>query len=371
MKIPATLQPLIEATRRDMPTLLKQLQVGRTVQATVLAELKPGLLRLQIATTELLARTQLMLPAGTALKLEVVRGYPVPELRILRTPTPVEYQQQAVRSAMARQLPPQDIRQGLVELRSQAQTTQQTNAVRQFTAVLQQAGVKLDQLNPAQLQRAVALSGIFHEARLLAGSALQPMDIKTQLLQLLAQLGGDGRSAHKPAPPPGPDESPQARDNAGDALLNRLVRLIEGSVARIQLQQSTALPVDDNQRQVWQLDLPIQHHDETDDLMLRIEHEDGGGEAGGNAHWAVNLAFQFDTIGTLQCRIALSGERVATTFWCAQPATRERVEQRLPRLQDALEAQGLEVVHLAGLLGEPAEPLIRIVMPDSLLDERA
>ena len=97
---------------------------------------------------------------------------------------------------------------------------------------------------------------------------------------------------------------------------------------------------------------------------------DSGGRGGGSG-WSVNLAFQFDTIGTLQCRIGLSDERVATTFWCETPATHARVEERLPVLRQALEAQGLEVVHLTGMVGESGVPLIHIPMPDSLLDERA
>lgn len=373
MKIPATLQPLLDLTRRDVPSLLKQLQVGQTLPAKVLAEVQPGLLRLQIATVQLLARSQVMLQPGTALRLEVVKGHPLPELRILREPTPLEQQQQAVRSALARQLPPQAVRTATTELRGLAQDGRQTEAVRQFASTLQDAGLKLNQLTPAQLQRAVALSGLFHEARLAAGgSAPPPTDLKTQLLQLLTLLGAGARPGQKTgSPPAGAQQGARAHETGGDSVLNRLVRLIEASVSRIALQQAAALPVEENQRQVWQIDLPIQLRDETDDVMLRIEREGGGEGAEGAANWAVNLAFQFDTIGTLQCRIALAGERVATTFWCEQAETQQRVEQGLPNLQEAFEAQGLEVVHLAGVLGEPAEPLIRVPLPESLLDEHA
>ena len=59
------------------------------------------------------------------------------------------------------------------------------------------------------------------------------------------------------------------------------------------------------------------------------------------------------------------------TFWSEQDNTHQRIEQRLPNLKEAFEAQGLEVVHLAGVLGTPSEPLIKVPMPESLLDERA
>ena len=122
LKIPSTLQPLIDATRRDAPSLLKQLQVGQLLQARVLDQIQPGLLRLQIASAEVLARSQVAIAPGTRLKLEVVKGQPLPELRVLREPDAQQRQQQVVRSAMARQLSPQELRQAVSELRAQARS---------------------------------------------------------------------------------------------------------------------------------------------------------------------------------------------------------------------------------------------------------
>jgi len=372
VKISATLQPLLDATRRDVSSLLKQLQVGQTLPAKVLAELQPGLVRLQLATIELLARSQVRLPAGTELRLEVVKGHPLPELRILRDPTAQELRQQAARSALARELPAREVRQAATELRPLAHTPKQVEALRQFASILQDAGVRAHQLNPDQLQRALTLSGLFHEARLATGTPVEPGDIKTRLLQLLALLGAASGPGQRPAgPSPGAETGTPVQGARDESLLGRLIRLVEGSVARIQLQQSAALPGDEPQRQAWQIDLPIHLPDGTDDVALRIEREARRDAADAAPEWSVNLAFQFDTIGELQCRITLAGERVATTFWCEQPATRSRIEQRLPKLKDALEAQGLEVVHLAGVVGDPPQPLNRVPVPENLLDERA
>jgi len=372
VKISATLQPLLDAARHDTSSLLKQLQVGQTLPARVLAELQPGLVRLQLATVELLARSQVRLPAGTELRLEVVKGQPLPELRILSDPTPQDPRQQIVRSALARELPARDVRQTAMELRALAQTPKQTDALRQFAAILQDAGVRPHQLSPERLQRAVTLSGLFHEARLAAGAPVEPGDTKTRLLQLLSVLGEASAPGRRPVPhAPGAETGAQTQRPGEDSLLGRLIRLVEGSVARIQLQQSAALPSDEPQRQAWQLDLPIHLPDGTDDVTLRIEREARRDAADAAPEWSVNLAFQFDTIGNLQCRITLAGDRVATTFWCEQPLTQARVERRLPNLKDALEAQGLEVVHLAGIVGDPPQPLMRVPVPQNLLDERA
>lgn len=373
MKISATLQPLLDATRLEIPSLLKQLQVGQIIQAKVLAQLQPGMVRLQIASSELLARSPVTLAAGARLQLEVVRGLPVPELRILQQPRAAPPQQAVVRSAMPRQLPPAEIRQALGALRVQAQTPQQIDGVRQLVTILQEGGVRLNDLGPAALQRAVTRSGLFHEARLAGAAPFEAADTKTRLLQLLAVLNGGTGLPQKNTHPPAvaAAQAQHTRDPANDSMLNRLIRLIEGAVSRIQLQQAAALPGDEHQRQAWQIDLPIHLPDETLEARLRIEREEAGQAEGGAAAWAVNLAFRFDTIGTLQCRIALAGERVSATFWSESDNTHQRVEQRLPNLREAFEAQGFEVVHLAGVLGEPTEPLIRVPKPETLLDERA
>ena len=373
MKIPATLQPLIDATQRAVPSLLKQLQVGQLLQARVLDQIQPGLLRLQIGNTEVLARSQAAIAPGTALKLEVVKGQPLPELRVLREPDARQRQQQVVRSAMARQLSPPELRQAVSELRTLAPTPRQAEALRQLTTILQDSGLRSAQPAPTQIQRAIAQSGVFHEARLAAGLPADPADSKVQLLRLLVVLREDVKLPAKAERPTGTAVEPQAatRDMGADSLLNRLIRLVEGSIARIQLQQAVALPAEEGQRQAWQLDLPIRLPGETHEAMLRIERDDTGKADGMASTWAVNLAFQFDTIGTLQCRIALAGEHVSATFWCERSATHERMEKRLPVLRQAFEAQGLQVIRLAGVLGAPPEPLIKVPIPDSLLDERA
>jgi hypothetical protein len=385
LKIPASLQPLLPARSTDVPSLLKQLQVGQVLQGKVVAQVQPGLLRLQIAATELLARSQVQIAEGTRLKLEVVQRSPMPELKIIQAPTIRDIQLRAMRSALSRQLPPADVRQALHSMRQQPLTERQADAMRQLVTVLQNSGLKPEQLTAPQLRQAVNQSGILHESRLLqttlgstaapAGATAQtaPTDTKMQLLQVLTQLAPElalkqQRSGKQAS---AAEIAARARESVGDNLLSRLIRLIEGSISRVQLQQTAALPLDDSPRQAWQLDLPIHLPDESTEAMLRIQRESAGSDDATEQTWSVNIAFQFDSIGTLQCRVALAGDRVSTTFWCEREQTHLRVERRLPTLRQALEAQGLEVVHLAGVLGEPPEPLINVPRPDLLLDERA
>ena len=384
VRIPTTLQPLLDVVGRELPALLKQLTVGQVLQARVVAQPQPGVLRLQIASTEVMARSQVKLRPGTELKLEVVKRLPLPQLRVLTDPPPQAQQQQVARFAMVRQLPPPEVHEAIRQLRAKPLPSREAERVQQFATILRDSGVAIDRLRPAQLRRAVLQSGLFQEARLLAGTAPETTDTKGRLLQFAAQLRADikrdtergaERVPAQPRTPPEPGErpaqTPMVRASAADTLLERLVRLAEGSVARIQLQQSAALPIDDSPRQVWQLDLPVHLADHSDDVMLRIERYAQANGGDGTPSWSVHLAFAFETIGELQCKVALTGPQVATTFWCDSATTLRRLETQLPTLEDALAAQGLEVVHLEGVLGAPAEPPMQIPLPDRLLDERA
>jgi len=391
VKIPTTLQPLLDAASRDLPSLLKQLEAGRLFQARVIAQPKAGLLQLRIGSTELLARSEVSARAGTELKLEVLKGPPLPELRIVRPATPREVQQRLARLAMLQQLSPIEIRQSIGHLKTLARTPAQSETLQQFTRILQQTGVPIERLGPGQLREAVTRSGLFHEARLVVNRATSersnkaPADTKTQLLQfatlLRTSLSLSDRPQTTASRPRNQTELPvpsernavaiAAKEAGGESLLSRLARLVEASVSRIQLQQSAALPVDEGPRQAWQIDLPIHLPERTDDLQLRIEQDADTGAADGSPGWSVNLNFEFESIGRLHCRLALSGDRIATTFWCDRPPTLQRLEARLPVLAEAFAAQGLEVVHLKGVFGEPSEPPMQSPLPATLLDEHA
>lgn len=396
------LQPLLPAGRSEIPTLLRTLQLGQLLQGRVTAQVEPGLLRLQVGNSELLARSNLQIADGTRLTLQVTRKAPLPELRVIQPTPPPNPKVRLLQQAIARALPPSEVRQAIATIRQQPLTAEQARVVRQFEQILQSHAIRPERVTPEAVRNAVRHSGILHEPRLLLRPPSQaatpvdgrvpppttgspapvplplpppealPPDTKLQLLQLLQRLRTepvrDGRRPDTAVADGAPGSGTRV---SLDSLLARLVRLIEGSVARIQLQQSAALQTDDSQRQAWQLDLPIRLPDEEHGAMLRIQREPADTAPGSQPSWSVNLAFDFDTVGRLQCRVTLSGERVSTTFWCERDDALARLEARLPRLRAALETQGLEVVHLAGVLGQPPDPLIRVPRPDGLLDERA
>jgi hypothetical protein len=368
LKTDGALQALSRAAPGAVPRLIEAMQVGQLIQARVTANPQPGLLRLQIGQTELTARSPVDIPRDTRLQLQVVSRLPLPELRILSRLGASRPDQYLLRDALARQLPPSEARQAVQALARGPLTPAQSALVTEATRILDGSGLSQRQLSGSGLRQALDHSGLFHEARLLTHGAPGSGDTKTRLLQLLARLAPTQQA------PVDPDAAPLSSRGAGtnpaDAILARLGAVLEGAVARIQLHQAAALQGDDGQRQVWQIDLPILLSEEAHQLMLRIERE-AAAERADQSSWTVKLSFEFDSIGRLQSRIALNGTRVAATFWCERGSTLQRLEQRLPVLHEALVAQGLEVVRLAGVEGNPPEPLFTLPVTEALVDERA
>jgi hypothetical protein len=368
LKADGALQAISRSAPGAVPRLIEALQVGQLIQARVTANPQPGLLRLQIGQTELTARSPVDIPRDTRLQLQVVSRLPVPELRILGRLEASRPAQYLLRDALARQLPAAESRQALQALSRAPLTPAQSNLVAEATRILDSSGLRPRQLSGSGLRQALEQSGLFHEARLLTHGAPGSADTKARLLQLLARLTP---TQQVPADPEAALPSPRGPGaHPADAVLARLGAVLEGAVSRIQLHQAAALQGDDGQRQVWQIDLPILLSEEAHQLMLRIERE-AAAERADQSSWTVKLSFEFDSIGRLQSRIALSGTRVAATFWCERGSTLQRLEQRLPVLHEALVAQGLEVVRLAGVEGSPPEPLFTLPVTEALVDERA
>ena len=142
----------------------------------------------------------------------------------------------------------------------------------------------------------------------------------------------------------------QPRDMGADSLLrNRLIRLVEGSIARIQLQRTSHSAGQRGPAPGMVATRPA-------DPAARarptrrccVSSVTTPAKADGMAStWAVNLALPVRPIGTLQCRIALAGEHVSATFWCERSATGQHGKSDC-RFCTPFEAQGLQDDPLAG-----------------------
>ena len=370
LNIPRALQPLLAQATERTDTLLRLLRPGRVLRATVLDSPAPGLARLRLGGETLDARTPLPLSRGQTLLLQVARGLPSPLLRLLPTPRDASAPppaRQLQQHALARALPPQEVDELLPRLPG----PRQTPLLRQVLEVLQPPAPRPESLDGATLREALRHSGLFLEPRLARQLAIPPEDRKLQLLQLMRMLQAPRGETTTPRPPTAQDAeaAPQAGQGEPAPLGERLLRLVEGSIARIQQHQAHSLPGDDPGRLAWRMDLPLQVGERRDHLELRIAQErTDAPEATGDALWKVEVRFDFQELGEVLCRISLQGDRVRCAFWSEQARTAERFERSLPRLRGVLEQAGLAVAAVSSLQGRPRnEP----AAPPGLVDERA
>jgi hypothetical protein len=388
--------------------LLSSLRTGQSLQAQVLAVPRADLARLLINDLTITARTGRPLTPGQTLTLTVLKAGETPELQVQTSPRPANGQD-VLRLALPRQQPLNSTLSGLAQLAERAMPLLNGPARKALLSLLERS-IPLRQVSPDTVRQAVKDSGVFAEARMASGQPPAPTDRKALLLQLAAALPPrQAAPQDKPAAeaaltratlattgaPPAPltragllagsllsssgltANTPAAAAPAAampapeQAILDRLWRLVDASLARIQTHQAASLPADDNAPPAWQLDIPLALPGGlTQAVELRIQREpEAGEEAASEAGWLVTIGFIFPELGPVKAGVRLANGRISSTFWCEQPAAAAVFDRHLPELRAALEAAGLEVSHLAASQGKPPEGNTGKV-EDRLLDER-
>lgn len=429
----------IEKTRADV---LQQLRPGQTLSARVDSPLERGIVQLTIGGNRLPVKTSLRLPVGDQISLQVIKGGTAPEFQLVRNSPGDTVQSLALKQILPRQLPLEQLLDGLRSLSLARQPSQPVTAndlagtqpasnnrlapliqqvmqlsadnslaatgtsraesallernLRTLANVLQRTGsgvntptVEIDSsrlarqisaitssalpgnrpLSAAAIHQALEHSGLFLEARLAGKGPISP-DLKVQLLNLLMELQPvtTGQS---------PPTSGQTADTGttlqllAARLFGELKGMTEGALARIQMHQLSSLPQDENNlRQVWQFELPLQHPDGHDNFLLRFEKETSA-QDGASLRWSVTLDFDIPPAGPISVRLSLMDGELSSHFTAERAESVKRIEHFLPTLNEALVRAGLKVGKLSTRQGSvPCRP-DQLETPSPLLDERA
>lgn len=419
-----TIQPTVTS-------VLKNLQPGQQIQANVLADTSNNLVKLKIATTEFIARTQVALRADQKITLDVVKAGNMPELRLVREAEVRSYQADVLRSILPKQLPMQRLYANLQAvysniLRSLPQpgagpklqqpgaplqpqpspttTAQAAGATDKEmlqllqnltgkggaqTALADKVGPNLIQtarsilaavipnsgnITPTQLRQAILGYGLFMEAQLAAG---QPpgTSFKGDLLQLLFQIGNllQLNKQHLPTQQLSTAQAnPSQIDSGFIKLLEILFRHAEGSLARVHLNQLASLPTEESSRQVWQFEVPVKHQDHVDSFLIRLEQEQGKNRGDDTKPiWYVSLTFDIEPLGPVKAKISMHKDEVSTMFLAEKAESAELLNKRMAELSKAFADSGLSVGKLLASHGnaQPEKPQQSITT--SLLDEKA
>jgi hypothetical protein len=246
------------------------------------------------------------------------------------------------------------------------------------------------------LMQALANSGQFTEARLLAGQTDGlPQDLKANLLRLVAQLlpGLASTPAAIPAAYPGmiaqalpallrdvlgpaggqaprqpglsfplPARLLQNMDSEVD--LELLLKLAAAAVSRLQTHQLSSLAqshttAEGNLLTTWQLEVPMRHQHELVPVQMKIQSEEKSAQSErkdkGETIWRVELAFDLDPLGPLQVQAQLSQGSISGQLWAERARTASLINHELAHLRERLAASGLVVAELACRQGVPPQ----------------
>jgi hypothetical protein len=224
-----------------------------------------------------------------------------------------------------------------------------------------------------QIRQAMLGSGIFLESLLARGSP-PDTDLKAGLLRLLyllrpqlssaeAQPGGTTQPAGEP--------TRQTISTADDPILSGLLRKVEGALARIQVNQLSSLPDDQKQVQAWQFDIPMHNEKHTDLIRIAVEQDRNPKKNHAATGWRVSIQLGLKELGPILVRMALDNiDQISVRFWTEQLRTCDRIQQAMPKLEQAFLHAGLKVRDMGVHQGIP-EHSPSPMSPSPLLDEKA
>lgn len=442
-----TLQQLNGALKNSMTSIdTRQLPVGTLLQGKVMTSQVIAQAVNQLATQNLAAATPtyrsiVMLLntalAGSSLTIESPQPLTVGSLLSAQVQgnqalnfvaLPGRFDQLAV----AQQLSAQQNRQGsldtLINALQNLQSGSPTSTSPAISAPLQASINQLladlpdveQMTTPKGVAQALNASGVFLEARLLAGlnPAQQLPDMKANLMRLIAQilpglpdnmsygaaaasntlartmpnairnaLGTLGLVAARTQPSIFPLPSRAVSGGEKEDDLEILLKLAAAAVSRLQSHQlggleQTRTNADGTQVTTWQLEVPMRNAHDIVPLQVKVQREDkpdqeaaedrDGAEIKDTREklWKVDLAFDLEPLGPLQVHAQLLRGTLSSQLWAERPDSAALIEHELGYLRERLIACGLAVGELACSHGAPPSGP-RTALEQRWIDENA
>ena len=364
-------------------------KIGQILNAIVLSNSHQGRVAIRIGNMELTASTNIALQQNTPLELKVAQLQPTLQLRIM-----LPGGGNPLHEAMLKMLPQQTgLGPLLAELVFKAQAKPHTATPAPLQAAIKTLFAALptrqDIRQADGLQRAVAQSGLFLEAKLaMAASSQLPVlatDLKSLLLRYLnaLQQSRSEQAVTRPATQPAGQPTPQASGRVSAEVLPplrgrlpqpqprvshvapapagaietshpALLKQLEGALARIGLHQVATAENFNEGQNLWQLEIPVRHGNAVEIVALTIEKETARNSAdtADEDAWSVNLSLDLPNLGSLQSRISMDKQGLSTTFWTRSRHNLSLIENRLPELRRNLELHGIEINQFKCLDGQ-------------------
>lgn len=147
-----------------------------------------------------------------------------------------------------------------------------------------------------------------------------------------------------------------ASEPALKAEIEILNKLIESSVARIEVNQSKAVVSYDNQSPLWSIEMPVKDEKEIDLLKLTIHKDkEPNNDDTKSSPWTTDLKITFENIGSLSAKLSIIDKEVNVTLWSDNEILNNLANSNLAALNKKIELHGLTTGKITCLKGAPVE----------------
>ncbi len=332
--------------QRSLGQLLKSWQVGQVLQARVLDTQANGRLILGVGTQQLVATSDVSVPKGAMLSLQVNSLFPVPSLQVrnfpLHSPVPVNPEQQRLQQLLPRQ---GSVSAPLVTLLNPEPEVNILSVLGAKTELLERLNKTMAQLGMLtsleSLQSSVARSGLFFEADLAQGLAMRTavgqQDLKALLLRLQQQIREVASRI-----------APGTLASANEAALASLRAQVEGALAAITLNQMAVTASDVRPGGLWLFDMPFLVRGALRDLALTIEQREAREQEDEalSKEWRAVIRVELPHLGPVEAELFLREQRVSVAIYAPKPEGARLLDRGLSVFRETLERCNLQVAVL-------------------------
>lgn len=346
MDIQSTSHGVSLAAKASLPKALLNLRLGQQISATVIKQfVETGQLVLQLSGKQIRAESNVTVPPGRALLLEVVKLGEQPQLKIVNLTPAANTTGDALRANLGNQKSPIGLSQQLISLvGSDPELSRLPKPLRLIARNLLQALPQISDLTtPNGLKRAILNSGIFLEAKLAAfkagSNSSVNADLKANILRLInhteSTLKSHGHASQKQA-----NTAIQAH-SVQSQVLHMLQEQAKGALSKIVIDQLASLPEDGQQKQTWSLELPFLNKQQSESAQVVIKRETSRAAISGESQWSIIVELQPPNLGTIQSKITVTEQFVNTSFRTERNDTNQLIQDNLAKLRDQFNQSGL------------------------------
>lgn len=346
MEIQSTSQGISLAAKASLPNAVQNLKLGQQIQGTVIKLFaESGQLLLQLDGNLIRAKSDVTVPPGRALLLEVIKLGQQPQLKIINSNPAADITGDALRTNLGNQKSPTRLSQQLISLvRSDPELSRLPKPLRLITKNLLEALPKISDLTtPNGLKRAILDSGIFLEAKLGALKATSNRSVNADLKANILRLIDHTESTLKTHDHPSQTQVNTAAhtNSVQSPILHTLQEQAKGVLSKLVIDQLASLPEDGQQKQTWSLELPFLNGQQSESAQVIIKREPSPIANSDTSQWSIIVELKPLNLGTIQSKITLSEQVVNTSFRTERSDTNQLIQDNLEKLREQFNRSGL------------------------------